>query len=168
MSMINDPAHLRIELLSQPRFLAGVRATINAVSERLGFDHLMSSQIALAVDEAVCNVIRHGYGCAEDGRIWISVWALDAPSPGMCIVIEDEAKQVDPQAIKSRPLDEIRPGGLGVHIIHNIMDQVEFTKRQQGGMRLEMIKRLNSTKNSGGGSNADSESSSSSISKKCD
>ena len=49
-------------------------------------------------------------------------------------------KQVDPESIQPRDLDDIRPGGLGVHIIREVMDEVAYEKRQGPGMRLTMIK----------------------------
>ena len=61
---------------------------------------------------------------------------------GVGIVIEDDARQVDPEKIRGRNLEEIRPGGLGVHIIHQIMDSVLYEKRDASGMRLTMEKRL--------------------------
>ena len=60
----------------------------------------------------------------------------------MLIVVEDRAKQVDPETIQPRDLDDIRPGGLGVHIIREIMDHVSYEKRDGGGMRLSMTKHL--------------------------
>ncbi len=57
------------------------------------------------------------------------------------IVIEDRAKQVDPGSIQSRDLDDIRPGGLGVYIMREVMDEVVFEQREGGGMRLRMLKR---------------------------
>ena len=64
-------------------------------------------------------------------------------TPGR-ILIEDEAEQVDPEEIQPRSLDEIRPGGLGVHIIREVMDEARFERRPGSdvGMRLEMIKRV--------------------------
>jgi anti-sigma regulatory factor (Ser/Thr protein kinase) len=62
-------------------------------------------------------------------------------------MIEDEAEQVDPCTIKSRCLDEVRPGGLGVHIIREVMDEVAYECRSGGvGMRLTMVKKKISTK----------------------
>jgi hypothetical protein len=60
---------------------------------------------------------------------------------------------VDPTTIKSRDLDEIRPGGLGVHIITEVMDEVRWEKRTDGpiGMRLTMMKKRVSTGKSGEG-----------------
>lgn len=165
---VSESEHIRIEMLSQPRYLSGVRTLVSAVAQRLGFDESQCGQIALAVDEALCNVIRHGYERSPKGKIWVKIWpvddeageacqgaALDAPldqhrprAGGIKIVIEDMARQVDPSEIKSRDLAEVRPGGLGVHIIREIMDEVVYEQRRDAdgdqpgrGMRLTMIKR---------------------------
>lgn len=148
---------VRVELRSNPLFLSGVREMVGAVAKRFGFSDEVGGQVALAVDEALCNVIRHGYQRQPDKPIWLSIfavggaWAAGTPVPSggtvderpdaMRIVIEDEAPQVDPSQICSRDLDEIRPGGLGVHIIKTVMDEAVYEKRPSKGMRLTMIKR---------------------------
>lgn len=157
--MIADQAQhpeIRIELRSNPLYLSGAREMVAAVARRLGFSDEACGQIALAVDEALCNVIRHGYDRASDKPIWISLWpvgALAACEGNSCpitpeaniealrIVIDDEARQVDPSVIKSRNLEDVRPGGLGVHIIKAVMDDVSYEKRSAIGMRLTMIKK---------------------------
>jgi len=141
----NDPAsepHVRLEMLSQARFLAGARAMISNLAQRLGFNEIHCGQISLAVDEALCNIINHGYSKKPDGRIWLNIWALESDPPAMHIVIEDRARQVDPATIRSRDLEDIRPGGLGVYIIREVMDHVRYEQRDGGGMRLTMTKRL--------------------------
>jgi anti-sigma regulatory factor (Ser/Thr protein kinase) len=132
---------LRFEMLSQPRYLSAVRSMVASVAQRFGFSEQECSHISLAVDEALCNVINHGYQKREDGRIWVSVWPLEDPT-GLRIVIEDHAPQVDLGHIKPRDLDDVRPGGLGVHIIREVMDHVEYSHREGGGMRLTLEKRL--------------------------
>ena len=57
----------------------------------------------------------------------------------MCI--RDHGRSVDPSSIKSRDLDDVRPGGLGVHIMRSVMDRVEYRKRGLTGMELSMTKR---------------------------
>ncbi len=170
---MSERAHIHIEMLSQPRYLSGVRTLVAAVAQRLGFSESECGQIALAVDEALCNVIRHGYARSPNGSIWVSIWpvddeageccegaALDAPldqhrprAGGIRIVIEDLARQVDPDQIRSRDLEEVRPGGLGVHIMKEIMDEVRYEHRSEAetgengrGMRLTMVKRRSSEK----------------------
>jgi anti-sigma regulatory factor (Ser/Thr protein kinase) len=137
---------ISIELSSNPLYLSGVREMIHSIAKRLGFSDTNCCQIALAVDEALCNVMRHGYEKRTDGRIWITLDpTLTSPngSPGaisLRIVIEDEARQVDPSTIKSRDLADVRPGGLGVHIIKEVMDQARYERREHAGMRLTMLK----------------------------
>jgi anti-sigma regulatory factor (Ser/Thr protein kinase) len=141
---------VRIEMRSNPLYLSGAREMLAAVARRLGFSEEACGQIALAVDEALCNVIRHGYDRASDKPIWVSLWPVgamqqpggrDCTTQALRIIIEDEAKQVDPAIIKSRNLDDVRPGGLGVHIIRAVMDEVTYEKREKAGMRLTMIKK---------------------------
>jgi anti-sigma regulatory factor (Ser/Thr protein kinase) len=134
---------VEVRLDSQPIYLAGARELIIALARRIGFRDEASGQIALAVDEALANVINHGYQRRPDGRIWIKLWPCAAQSvPGICIVIEDEARQVEPETICGRSLEDIKPGGLGVHIIRQVMDQVTYEKRSPAGMRLTMVKPL--------------------------
>lgn len=137
-------AHIVVEMMTQPRYLSGARDLVAAVAKRLGFNDHDCGQIALAVDEALCNVIRHGYDRAEDKKIWLSLWPVtgEGDAPGIKVLIEDEAEQVEPEQIEPRDLDDVRPGGLGVYIIREVMDQARFDKRPGStvGMRLEMIK----------------------------
>jgi anti-sigma regulatory factor (Ser/Thr protein kinase) len=133
---------MRLEMLSQPRLLAPARAMVSNFAQRMGFDEAHCGQISLAVDEALCNVINHGYQKRADGRIWINLWGGDEEAPSLTIIIEDLARQIDPETIRSRDLDDIRPGGLGVYIIREIMDEVRYEKREGGGMQLTMHKRM--------------------------
>lgn len=154
-----EPPQIRLQLMSNPQYLSGARELVGAVAKRLGFADEACGKIALAVDEALCNVIRHGYGRETNRPIWVSIWPVaddghtvphgaSKAGPGadtlpgaLRIVIEDEARQVDPAVIRSRDLEEIRPGGLGVHIIKAVMDEVVYERREKVGMRLTMIKR---------------------------
>jgi len=140
LTVSNDQPHIRLELLSQPQYLAPVRALIHALAHRYGFLENDSGQIALAVDEALCNVMNHGYEKKPDGLITISVQPIEEPPRGIQIIIEDRGKQVEPAEIQSRDLDHVRPGGLGVHIMRQVMDVVQFNQRPGGGMQLVLEK----------------------------
>ena len=56
------------------------------------------------------------------------------------MAVRDRGRQVDPTTIKSRDLAEVRPGGLGVHIIQSVMDEYNYSCPPDGGMLLEMKK----------------------------
>lgn len=139
--MIAKP-HLRLEMVSNPLYLAGARELVASVADRLGMTEDACAHLKLSVDEALCNVIRHGYNSRHDGPIWMSLFPItdEARGSGLKVVIEDEARQVDPSSIRGRDLDEVRPGGLGVHIIVQLMDEVVYERRNPKGMRLTLIK----------------------------
>jgi len=162
--MSQSEALVKLELLSNPLLNSGAREMLASVARRLGFGDEAAGHIALAIDEALCNIENHGYARDPGRPIWISVFAMgglasngadSSPTSALKIVIEDEAKQVDPATIRSRPLDEVRPGGLGVHIIRQVMDQVIYERRSGRGMRLTLVKfRPGSGPGSGAGSHA--------------
>lgn len=131
---------IQMQIPSQARFLAPVRAFMGGLAERMGFSGEQGCRMSLALDEALCNVINHGYDRAEDGTITLAFSDRENGRPCLKIVIEDDGRQVDPADIKSRDLDEIRPGGLGVHIIREIMDEVLYERRESSGMRLTLVK----------------------------
>ncbi len=163
-SSLAGAPEISVELRSNPLYLSGMREMVGSVARRLGFSEESCGQLALAVDEALCNIMKHGYQKAHDKPIWIrltplggigtpeSIHAHGNPTTGLRIVLEDEARQVEPHQIKGRNLDEIRPGGLGVHIIQEVMDEVRYEKRGPVGMRLTMVKLRASTKNISGSS----------------
>jgi len=135
---------IELRIISDPMYLCGARELIGCIARRIGFDDMDCSKISLAVDEALSNIIRHGYNKSFDRPIWIGITPIK-PSPdsigGIRITIDDEAKQVDPEKMKGRQLDDIKPGGLGIHIIQEVMDEVHYEKRAKVGMRMTMIKR---------------------------
>lgn len=134
---------IELRLTSDPMYLCGARELVGCIARRIGFSDMDCSKISLAVDEALSNIIRHGYDRAFDKPIWLGLTPLKPTSEsigGIVITIEDEAKQVDPCNMKGRDLEDIKPGGLGVHIIHEVMDDVQYEKRGTCGMRLVMTK----------------------------
>ena len=138
---VHTPIEIRID--SDPKHLCVVRAAVEQAAMRLGFDEKQAGQIMLAVDEALTNVIRHGYKGARDKPIWIKLRTATNNGTAMEIVIEDEAADCDPATFRGRDLDDIRPGGLGTHIIRNTMDSTEYTRRPGGrGIRLTMRRQL--------------------------
>ena len=147
--MTDAPSLIRVELLSQPELLAPVRAMLTSLSERLGFDDVETGHLALAVDEALANVIRHGYEGAADGRIWLSASVRETPTRRLHIEIEDQGRQVDPDQINPRDLDDVRPGGLGVHLMREVTDTCEFERRTPTGMRLVLEKSIPTARPSG-------------------
>lgn len=135
----HDPA-IHLQILSRPELLAPVRALVNTMAAHEGLDDLAACHLVLAMDEALTNVIRHGYDGDPNGRIWISIATLQ-DGAGIRVEIEDRARTVDPESLQSRDLEDVRPGGLGMHLMRTLVDRFEHLPRAEGGMRVVLEKR---------------------------
>jgi len=114
-----------------------VRALVGKISEKIGFETLEKDKLVLAVDEACTNVIRHAYGNSGDGRIVIT---FTLGPDCFEIMVRDFGSGADPATFKGRDLDQVRPGGLGIHFIKSAVDKVEYDTPAGGGMLLRLIK----------------------------
>lgn len=137
--------HVAFRMPSHPQYLPMVRAIVSESADLMGYDADLRTRILLAVTEAVTNVIRHAYGGVEDKPIDLEVWVGE---DGMRLELIDYGRFIDPKHIASRPLEEVRPGGLGVHLIKTTMDRVEYRENAHGGTTLTMVKLANQPKES--------------------
>ena len=137
---------LKLELKSNPEALCLVRAAIERAAEVLQFPDTDTRAIVRSVDEALANVMRHAYRGRAGLPIEISCHKLDSATTkehhaGMEVILQDQGLALDPAKLKGRALDDIRPGGLGLHFINQSMDEVEFS-RKKGKNQLRMVKYL--------------------------
>ena len=137
---------LKLQLQSNPEALCLVRATVERAAEVMHFQDADTRAIVRSVDEALANVMRHAYGGRPGFPIEMSCYKLPVGEKktargGIEIFLADKGVPVKPATLKGRPLDEIRPGGLGLHFIRQSMDEVEFT-RKKGKNLLRMVKYL--------------------------
>ncbi|MFQ5805978.1 MAG: ATP-binding protein [Phycisphaerae bacterium] len=139
---MNGQGVLNLEITSEVAELPRVRDAFRAWTAQHGWAEQQTADIVLAVDEALSNVIRHGYDAEPGHRIEIGARALHDPAQGAGIEIRirDFGRQVPLDEICGRDLDDLRPGGLGVHIIRSLMDAAEYSHAAGGGMQLVMRK----------------------------
>lgn len=135
---------LKLELRSHPTLLCVVRGALEPLMEMLGFSGEHNRAIIRAVDEAVANIMKHSYEGRPDQPIEVYCnrvqrEATGEPEQGVEILLFDCGPAVDTTKLEARPLDEIRPGGLGLHIIRGSMDTVEY-KRAGRLNRLRLVK----------------------------
>jgi serine/threonine-protein kinase RsbW len=120
---------LRLSLPSENSLLALVRDLAKRMAESAGFDDATAGTLALAVDEAMANVIEHAYH-GEAGRE-IEV-RFENRGPDFTVEVEDSGDRVDPGSLPrfelTRYVNERRTGGLGVHLMGKIMDSVSFRR----------------------------------------
>ena len=136
---------LKMELRSDPDMLCVVRNALSELTAKLGFSEPDCRAVVLAVDEALTNIIRHAYLGDPEQPIEASFRRIQAPQDGKSmdaleIVLEDSGV-TPPEKMCGRALDDVRPGGLGLHFIRESMDTVEFS-RNNGRNQLRLVKIL--------------------------
>ncbi len=129
-------------LMSEAKCLAAVRIAAEQMAEEAGFPESDAHALVLAVDEALANVIKHGYEGRPDQPIDVTLAPVvdERGRRGIAVTVRDRGRQVDPRMIRGRDLDDLRPGGLGVHIIRTVMNEYEYSCPAEGGMLLRMVK----------------------------
>ena len=138
--VVDDEALLQLRFPARADRLKGVRDAVGGAAARCGCSAEVVRDVVIAVDEACQNIIRHAYGGKTDGEV---VLEIRRQGDAMVVDLRDFADRVDPDKIKPRDLDDIRPGGLGVHFMREVMDSVEFLVPPQGrGNLLRMVKRI--------------------------
>jgi sigma-B regulation protein RsbU (phosphoserine phosphatase) len=131
----------QLNLPGRAQSLIMVRRAVEAAASTCGFPKEQTQDIVLAVDEACQNVVRHAYGGRGGGDMVVD---LRREKGEFQILIRDFAPAVDVERIKPRNLDDVRPGGLGVHFIREVMDHVDYLPPPDGqGNLLRLKKTIN-------------------------
>jgi anti-sigma regulatory factor (Ser/Thr protein kinase) len=130
--------HVTFEMCSEARCLPIVRATVAQLAAMVGWNETESRCITMAVDEALANVIRHAYHGRSDARIELH---CRAGEDQLEIRIRDTGDPADRSKICAREVGCDRIGGLGTHIIRDVMDIVSYESGQDGNW-FTAIKRL--------------------------
>jgi serine/threonine-protein kinase RsbW len=119
----------KIEFCSHTANLALMRTFVRRFLEPYPFSEQERTLMVLGVDEACTNIIRHAYHLRDDQLIALSLEGLR-----QCIRmrLRDYGKQTPPRAMTGRPHDLIKPGGLGLHLIRNAFDKVDYILRKRG------------------------------------
>ncbi len=133
-------------LHSNPKWLSTVRAAVERLTEALGFKAEQCRSVTRAVDEALTNIVRHSYGNRRDRPITVYFRKAQRKQGeeiqrGLEIILCDRGPACDATKWHGRPLGEIRPGGLGLLLILDAMDVVEFSRRDEIN-RLRLVKYL--------------------------
>lgn len=124
------------------RQVSRIQDWLEAISPELGIDEMLIPGINLALEEAVTNVINYAYPKGTYGSI-----ELDASLEGneLKFILSDSGKEFDPTLRPEADINagvEDRPiGGLGIHLVRQIMDSVSY-ERKEGMNILTMTKNI--------------------------
>jgi anti-sigma regulatory factor (Ser/Thr protein kinase) len=128
---------LSISFSSHPKFLSIVRNIVAQIGELVGFSPSEANRLRLAVDEACTNIMKYSYEGDTKGKIDLTFNLL---SDRLEIVLSDYGKKLDPSTMKPRDLNDLKPGGLGLHLISTVMDRVEYSLPTEKGNKTLLVK----------------------------
>ena len=111
--------------------LERIREFIIVKANTFGFSNDIAYKIALAVDEACSNLIKHSF--KFDSKKTISI-SIETERNAFTVIISDYGNPFDPNNISSPNMKEyfehFNRGGLGVHIMKSVMDEISYIPSQ--------------------------------------
>ena len=118
-----------LEFASHPGNLSMMRDYVRAFLAPIGFEELDIDLMVLGLDEASTNIIRYAYNHEETHLICLT---CEKNAGGVIFTLRDHGMQCDPSTLQARCLDEVKPGGLGLHLIRRAFDTVDYTLKDVG------------------------------------
>ncbi|GAB4360242.1 MAG: hypothetical protein Kow006_30010 [Gammaproteobacteria bacterium] len=129
---------LNLRVTARAEVLQTIRRRLERVLAAAGISREAAHTLVVAVNEACMNVIQHAYGEHRSGDLVLEV---EADEEKLLFRLKDYAPRIDTQRLRGRDLEEVRPGGLGLPLIQQIMDEVHYPEPPPGiGNCLEMLK----------------------------
>ncbi|MBF0344943.1 MAG: ATP-binding protein [Nitrospirae bacterium] len=128
-----------LKIASHPRYLSIVRAVAVLAAEHCGLHYQAVEDVKHAIDEACSNVIKYAYRGDPDRQI---VLCFMGSPESFEVTIEDDGIKTRPENLKERSLDEVKVGGLGLHIIRKAFDTVKYDESKEDGNRLVLVRNM--------------------------
>ncbi len=128
---------VKIIVPSHPKYLSIVRNVTSKIGEIYEIEESIVNDLRLAIDEACTNIIRHAYKGDTTKKIMLKY--VMKPEK-FTVILEDNGIKADINKLKGRNLDDIRPGGLGIHFIKRVFDIFMFDESKKKGNRLILVK----------------------------
>ena len=125
--MVKEDESLEISLANDLRELARIAERIDEFCENRNLGPQIGYAVNLSVDEILTNTISYGYDDEEPHEIEIVV---SMQGDAIVVVIVDDSTAFDlsqtPDADVESSVEERALGGLGLFLVHQMMDGVEY------------------------------------------
>ena len=120
--------------------LVVVRSAVRELCQRVRCSEECGEQVVLAVNEACMNIIQHGYRFAKGQHFTL---CLGVDDDMLIAHLLDNGMPATDADLRPRDIDELRPGGLGVRFMRELMDDVSYQPAPDGFTNcLQLIKRI--------------------------
>jgi serine/threonine-protein kinase RsbW len=113
---------------------------LEAALRTAGIAAAIVAELRLVAEEAVSNVIRHGYADSDQHSIEVT---LEIRGGEISLTLRDDGRPFDPLAAPARdphaPIAD-RAGGWGIHLLQSLVDRADY-RREGNANVLRLIKR---------------------------
>jgi serine/threonine-protein kinase RsbW len=135
-------SELKLNLRNDPAEIGRLAALVVEFGTRHRLPAAAVSHVNLALEEAVSNIIAYAHDDSGPHDIAVRIALVDG---ALSIELSDDGRAFDPRAAPAPDLDaplEERPvGGLGIHLVRRLMDEVHY-RREGGRNHLSFAKRI--------------------------
>lgn len=136
------PSSYRTTLVAEMESLGAFRAFIERAGRATGIAEITIDDLKLAVDEAAMNIIMHGYADMDPGSLILELIIGERQVEVTLTDFGHPFEPYDPGAPDPESLlDERAPGGFGLHLIYQTMDDVAYRSDEEGN-HLKLVKKL--------------------------
>lgn len=139
MSRLQTPA-LHLTIRNDLSEIGRIAVAVESFCSEQGLADEVAHAVNLALDELLTNTISYGYDDEVGHSIEIT---LAAAGGGLSVTLRDDARAFDPtqagEPDLDADLDERALGGLGIHIVRAMMDEIRY-RRVDGHNQLTLTK----------------------------
>jgi serine/threonine-protein kinase RsbW len=139
--MPNQPRSFELTVPSRLEEMANVHTLVEEAIREYNLSDDLAHWIELTISESMINAIQHGNKCDPEKKATLKI---SSDGNSIEITVEDQGKgfQLDDVADPTNVENLLKPSGRGILIIRSFMDEVNLSRREDGGSRLRMVKRI--------------------------
>ena len=128
------PSVLEIKFTNDLGDIARVNQVFEEFATKEGLPDRVRRSIKLVFDELLNNIITYAFSDDDDDVHDLEV-RVESTSTAISVSISDDGHPFDPLALEapdvSLPIDERKIGGLGIHLVRQMMDEVSYVRRDE-------------------------------------
>ncbi len=131
----------QLHIQNNTQYLNHVREMLSSNIRKTNLSKTDENKVILAVDEAITNIMEHGYDQKNEG--WIDVEVKASPEK-LRVKIEDSGKQFNPNEMEDPDvLEHVEKGkkkGLGIFLMRQVMDEVHYRFKEGNKNEICLVK----------------------------
>ncbi len=138
---LKDARTFELTVPSRLDEMSAVHALVDEAIREFRLSEDLAHWIELTISESMINAMQHGNKLDPDKKATLRI---SSNGDAIEVVVEDQGKgfALDDVADPTDVANLLKPSGRGILIIRSFMDEVDLTRREDGGCRLRMLKRI--------------------------